>query len=133
MRGSVNRQAGTLETKPVNLTKDVYPTYIVNKVLPEIIAKWPDPSKIVILQHDNARAQVTPHDSELRGVFASYKDEGWSIFLKHQPPNSPDTNILDLGFFAAIQSLQYRTSARSIDQLVANTMNAFINYPHERA
>ena len=29
--------------------------------------------------------------------------DGWDIRLMCQPPNSPDLNILDLGFFAARQ------------------------------
>ncbi|KAF0715982.1 Aste57867_3084 [Aphanomyces stellatus] len=41
-------------------------------------------------------------------------------------------NILDLGFFEAIQSLQHRSSASSIDELVANVLRVFAAYPHER-
>ncbi|KAF0694848.1 Aste57867_14312 [Aphanomyces stellatus] len=41
-------------------------------------------------------------------------------------------NILDLGFFAAIQSLQYRKFARSIDELIDNVAAAFHEYPSER-
>ncbi|XP_057248151.1 uncharacterized protein LOC125493763 [Beta vulgaris subsp. vulgaris] len=39
--------------------------------------------------------------------------------LIQQPPNSPDMNILDLGYFRVLQTLQYRKSPRKIDQLVA--------------
>ncbi|KAF0684492.1 Aste57867_23532 [Aphanomyces stellatus] len=41
-------------------------------------------------------------------------------------------NVLDLGFFAAIQALQHKSSARSIDELVANVARAFDEYPYER-
>ncbi|KAH9148777.1 hypothetical protein AeRB84_007962 [Aphanomyces euteiches] len=37
-----------------------------------------------------------------------------------------------LGFFAAIQSLQHRQSAKSIDELVVNVINAFETYPFEK-
>ncbi|KAF0685458.1 Aste57867_22672 [Aphanomyces stellatus] len=40
-------------------------------------------------------------------------------------------NILDLGFFAAIQSLQHRSSARTIDELVSNVHRSFDEYPME--
>ncbi|KAF0695020.1 Aste57867_14134 [Aphanomyces stellatus] len=40
-------------------------------------------------------------------------------------------NVLDLGFIAGIQSLQHRESARSIDDLIANVANAFVDYPLE--
>ncbi|CAN0029650.1 unnamed protein product [Pylaiella littoralis] len=42
-----------------------------------------------------------------------------------QPPNSPDTNILDLGFFNSIQSLQDRTTPRTVDELIAEVKRAF--------
>ncbi|RHY48231.1 hypothetical protein DYB30_011531 [Aphanomyces astaci] len=55
-RSSFNREAGTYETKSINVTKDVYRSFLVGKVLPAIVAKWPCDEKIVKLQHDNARA-----------------------------------------------------------------------------
>ncbi|KAF0684706.1 hypothetical protein As57867_023257, partial [Aphanomyces stellatus] len=97
-----------------------------------IVSKWPSPTKKVLLQHDNALAHVTSADAALRIVFDAQKQQGWSFELAPQPPNSPDTNILDLGFFAAIQSLQHRKSARSIDELVVNVACAFETYPFER-
>ena len=40
-RSSVNQPAGTWETKTVSVTKELYRTYVVEKVTPAIIAKWP--------------------------------------------------------------------------------------------
>ncbi|KAF0707200.1 hypothetical protein AaE_013728, partial [Aphanomyces astaci] len=131
-RSSFNREAGTYETKSINVTKDVYRSFLVGKVLPAIVAKWPCDEKIVKLQHDNACAHVTPSDIQLTAILAAYKDHGWSISLELQPPNSPDTNILDLGYFAAIQSLQHQKSARSIDELVAAVEVAYQEYPYVR-
>jgi hypothetical protein len=37
----------------------------------------------------------------------------------------PDYNVLDLGLFAAIQSLQHREAPSSIDELVASVIKAF--------
>ncbi|CAB1099225.1 unnamed protein product [Ectocarpus sp. CCAP 1310/34] len=45
--------------------------------------------------------------------------------LCNHPPNSPDTNILDLGFFASIQSLQDRYKPRTIDDLVGEAETAW--------
>ncbi|KAF0685493.1 Aste57867_22629 [Aphanomyces stellatus] len=101
-RASVNRPADTYETKPITVTKDVYREFIVDKVLPAIAAKWPKIDRTVLLQHDNARAHVTPNDAKLRFELDTYNHRGWNISLAPQPPNSPDLNILDLGFFAAI-------------------------------
>lgn len=51
--------------------------------------------------------------------------QGWKIVVRRQPPKSPDLNILDLGFFNAIQALQYQTQANSVDTLVTAVENAF--------
>lgn len=51
--------------------------------------------------------------------------EGRRIELVNQPPNSPDTNILDLGFFNSVQSLQDRTTPTTVDELVAEVERAF--------
>lgn len=36
-----------------------------------------------------------------------------------QPANLPDFNVLDLGFFNSIQSIQYKTSSKTTEELVA--------------
>jgi hypothetical protein len=37
-------------------------------------------------------------------------------------------NILDLGFFASLQSLTDTTTSRNMDELIANVENEFQNY-----
>ncbi|XP_074265511.1 uncharacterized protein LOC141587948 [Silene latifolia] len=104
-RNSKNRIAGTLETKPIDsITKLVIKDMLINIVLPAIKAKWPSTaSKHIIIQHDNARPHIDNSDPDFRAAATA---DGWNIELKNQPPNSPDLNVLDLGFFRAIQSLQ---------------------------
>ena len=46
-----------------------------------------------------------------------------------QPPNSPDFNVLDLGFFNAIQSLQQEQKMSNIDDLIKCTEDAYNNIP----
>ena len=48
-----------------------------------------------------------------------------------QPPNSPDFNILDLGFFHSIQSLQSKVMAGSIEELISAVEQSFHNYSSE--
>ena len=50
---------------------------------------------------------------------------GWNISLVNQPPNSPDMNILDLGFFNAIQALQMTENTATVDELIAAVQHAF--------
>ncbi|ETV95702.1 hypothetical protein H310_11118 [Aphanomyces invadans] len=53
------------------------------------------------------------------------KKKSKAFSLVQQPPIAPDTNILDLDYFAAIQPLQQKMSVRSIVELVANVVLAF--------
>ena len=46
-----------------------------------------------------------------------------------QPPNSPDLNILDLGFFSAIQAIKDRESTKTFDELIGAVVEAYENYP----
>ncbi|ETW03215.1 hypothetical protein H310_05618 [Aphanomyces invadans] len=52
-------------------------------------------------------------DTQLKAAFDEYGKKGWDFSLVSQPSNSPDTNTLDLGYFAAILYLQQKTIAHS--------------------
>ena len=127
-RSSKNRVAGTLETKPIlSVTKDVMRSCLIQKVLPAIRAKWPrDTEDIVFIQQDNARPHVDPNDAEFLEAASS---DGFNIHLSYQPPNSPDMNVLDLGFFRAIQSLQQQEALSTVDELVNAIEKAFNELP----
>lgn len=47
-----------------------------------------------------------------------------------QPPNSPDFNILDLGFFRALQS-EIKSNSRNFKELIANVHSAFNKLSHK--
>jgi hypothetical protein len=126
-RTSVNRVRGTLETKAINVTYDVYTDYVINLVLPVIKQKWPrlHARNVTIgIQQDNAPSHFTHRD--LRWQDAINREAGWSFHLKDQPPNSPDTNALDLGFF---QSMQWGMEpATNIDTLIERVKRTFTLY-----
>ncbi|XP_010679495.2 uncharacterized protein LOC104894846 [Beta vulgaris subsp. vulgaris] len=116
-RRSNNRPRGTLETKPIEaITKDVIRDMLVHKIMPAIREKWPDDlSKVIYIQQDNAPAHITNDDP----IFQQHRLlDGFDFRLIQQPPNSPDMNCLDLGYFRSLQTLQYKKSPRTIDQLV---------------
>lgn len=128
-RNSVNRPAGTLETKPItSVTKEIIKTYLLNKVIPAIKSKWPreEMGYPIFIQQDNARTHISYDDEEFRRVAS---EDGFDIRLMCQPPNSPDLNVLDLGFFNAIQSLQHQESPKSIDELVNAVEKSFETFP----
>ncbi|GJZ05793.1 hypothetical protein Tco_0539586 [Tanacetum coccineum] len=130
-RSSKNRVAGTLETKPIlSVTKDVTRLWLIEKVLPAIRAKWPTShTGPIFIQQDNAKPHIAVNDSEF--VKAASHDR-FDIRLRFQPPNSPDLNVLDLGIFRAIQSLQEQESLRNIDELLSAVQTTFENMPsHE--
>lgn len=50
----------------------------------------------------------------------------------YQPANSPDLNILDLGFFSAIQSLQHQTCPKTVQDLVHAVEESFDEFLTEK-
>jgi hypothetical protein len=50
-----------------------------------------------------------------------------NVNLFDQPPNSPDLNVLDLGYVAAIQALQQKQQQRTVDDLIAVVDYSFLN------
>lgn len=79
----------------------------------------------IFIQQDNAKTHINPDDPEF--IQAATQD-GFDIRLMCQPPNSPDFNVLDLGFFSAIQSLHYKEAPKTIDELVNAVVKSFENY-----
>ncbi|KAL6845041.1 hypothetical protein ACP4OV_025214 [Aristida adscensionis] len=53
---------------------------------------------------------------------------GLDIRIFNQPPNSPDFNVLDLGFFASLQSKTFLTRSRNMDELIHNVQQEFSTY-----
>ncbi|ETV79138.1 hypothetical protein H257_07868 [Aphanomyces astaci] len=121
VRNCRNRPAGTLVTTLVHVDAVVYRDYVITRVIPAIKACFPSANKRVVLQHDNA----SPHRSITNEVLACVSTDDWKFVVRRQPPNSPDLNVLDLGFFASIQSIQYKVVSRSIDDVIRSTLAAF--------
>lgn len=124
-RASRNRPRGTLVTKTIaSIDTSVYKSFLIDKVLPALVECWPaaDRERTVFLQQDNARPHIAVNDLDF---LAAVSRTGLDVRLRNQPPNSPELNVLDLGFFTAIQSLQQRIQQRNIDELVGAVETAF--------
>ena len=121
-RNSRNGAAGTTETKSklVEVTKEVYKRKMVDEVFPAIKREWPGPPGEVLVQQDNAPAHRINDGPEAAGTA-----DGWNIKLINQPANSPDTNILDLGFSNSIQALQDHTTLNTVDEVIAEVRRVF--------
>jgi hypothetical protein len=68
----------------------------------------------IFIEQNNARTHIAVNDPAF--VEAAHVD-GWDIRLTCQTPNSPDLNVLELGFFAAIQALFYKGTPNTIEKL----------------
>ncbi len=78
-----------------------------------------------MLQHDNAPAQVPGDDPDIVSVGNCGRT---SIDLVLHSPDSPDLNIFGLGLFNGLQSLQYKTSPSTIEELVSEVNEAYEHY-----
>lgn len=128
-RSSRNRVAGTLELRAFPATKETYKRMVLNDVVPAIIAKWPLWSgQSVVLQHDNASPHASVTSDDFEALAGSH---GWRIAVRCQPPQSPDLNVLDLGFFASIQAEHFQQRMGSIEEMVDQVREAFYSMPSE--
>jgi hypothetical protein len=102
-------------------------SYLITKVLKAIVERWPPElaGQTIYIQQDNAPSHVPVNDKEFAAAVAH---TGLDIRLINQPANSPDLNVLDLGFFASLQSLTYDRISRNLDDLIRNVENEFQNY-----
>ncbi|XP_042067053.1 uncharacterized protein LOC121810323 [Salvia splendens] len=134
-RKSKNRPRGTLETKPIpSVNKEAMRECLLNQatkhsitihaqIIPTIKAKWPaNANKEIYIQQDNVKPHLKSSDLQFEAIAST---DGFEFHLVSQPANSPDTNVLDLGFFRAIQSLQDDKLATNIDELLANVWRSF--------
>ena len=93
------------------------------QIIPAIIQKWPkDAPKFIDIQLDNAKPHIQDSDPHFR---AAPNQNGFVMKLVQQPPNSPDTNVNDLGQFRAIQSLQVQTACKIIVELIKAVEKSF--------
>ena len=98
---------------------------LLDKVIPAIKSKWPAGRQNlpIIIQQDNAKPHCEVNDPELVEVMT---EDNWKILFQYQPPNSPDLNILDLGYFNSIQSLQHKKVPKTIDDLLSAVDESFM-------
>ena len=131
LRASINRPAGTLEWKPYAVTKDSYREMIIHRVIPAIELQWPQAYRnaTIFLQHDNASSHFGNDDVLFQQRCAQSKLD---MKIYFQPPNSPDLNVLDLGFFASLQAMVTKSKTRNKQLLIQAVHAKFASYPHQR-
>ena len=101
---SKNRPKGTLVWKNKAVTKEVYRELLISKLLPAIMEKWPWTDRLsrkIFMQQDGAKSHICENNNEFNNALAEQDINGE---LYTQVANSPDVNLLNLGFSWAIQS-----------------------------
>ena len=110
------------------ISRDVHCEYLIKKFLPAVKEQWPTRNARIWLQQDGAKSHILEDDME----FKEAVDEiGLSLTVFTQSPNSPDTNILDLGFFRAIQSFNDDCPANE-EELIKSVETAYGEYPFRK-
>jgi hypothetical protein len=133
-RDSKNRKAGTVEQKSTTMDSAKYFEIVTKEggLLDSVKRNMPWlKGKDIIVQHDGAPPHTGKGNEEkLKEV--GIKD-GWNIKFVTQPAQSPDTNILDLGFF---NSLKKRIAAKyalsnTREELMDAVMGAYGTYERD--
>jgi hypothetical protein len=128
-RASANRPKGTMEWKTSTVDREACKSVLLDNLLPSILALWPAGAgnKVIKMQQDSAPLHVEPDDEDW---LAAVANTGLDVELINQPPNSPDTNVNDLGFFNSIQTLQHKIgSGTNKGSLIAAVNQAHHDHP----
>ena len=81
------------------MTKEVYRELLISKLLPVIVEKWPRMDRLsrkIWIQQDGAKSHINTDDVEFKETI---QDQELNVGLYTQTVNSPDVDLLDLGFF----------------------------------
>jgi hypothetical protein len=110
---------------------------LTEKVVPAILAKWPRHQGerfFIVIQQDVGPGHMKNDFQErwtlwlVEQVLLNVFEEGQIEFYT-QPVNSPDSNILDLGFFCALQSLYYQEVPRDAGEMITMVVHVHQLYP----
>ena len=107
------------------ITQDVYHEYLIQKFLPAVKERWPMSNGRIQLQQDGAKTHILEDNVEFKEAVDKI---GLNLTVFTQLPNSPDTNILNLGFFRAIQSFNDDCPANE-EELIKLVEKAYGEYP----
>ena len=130
-RASKNRPRGILVWKKEPVTKEVYRELLISKLLPAIVEKWPRMDRLsrkIWIQQDGTKSHINTDDNEFKEAL---QDQEINADLYTQAANSPDVNLLDLGFFQAIQSFN-DVAPKNEEELIQSVQDAYTNYPRKR-
>ena len=104
--------------------KEVYRDLLITKLIPAIVERWPVSDRNlrkIFIQQDGAKNHIREDDKLFN---AALEENRVNAELYTQSPNSPDVNLLDLGFFRAIQSFN-DAAPRNEEELIKAVGEAY--------
>jgi hypothetical protein len=123
--------AGTLITKPLSVTAEVYEDFMISKVLPAVKEKLLPfvVGNSITVQQDGAR----PHTAGgiVARIEAAARDLGMEVVVETQPAQSPDLNLCDLSIFASLQARQQQIWTATVDGLIKAVGDVWEDYGWE--
>jgi hypothetical protein len=133
-RSSTNRPAGTDLIEPRSMDSEYYRELVClpGGLLDKVKEKMPwMHGRPLFIQHDGAK----PHNGHGNAEYfdAQGSLDGWNIQFITQPAQSPDLNILDLGFFASLKARvsHLKIGANNLEDLMDRVENAYDDYDRE--
>ena len=113
----------------LSITRPVYRSILIDKLLPPIEQKFPNSNtRAICIQKDGAKPHILPSNAAFR---TAVSNKGLNVELYTQPANSPDVTILDLGLFRTIQSFNDCCSKDELE-LIEAVKNSYDRYPCEQ-
>ena len=112
-----------------SVSRDVIKETIINKLLPNIVKMFPRDTSIINIQLDGSGAHSIHNNPDINRAFL---DSGLNIQLFKQPPQSPDLNVLDLGYFNSIQSLQQTKVCHEVEDLVSAVVSSYVELDNRK-
>ena len=97
-------------------------------LLPAIVEKWPWMDQLLrknLIQQDGAKSHISADGDEFKEALI---DQNINAELYTQAANSPYVNLLDLGFFQAIQSFN-DAALKNEEQLIQSVHDTYKDYP----
>ena len=130
-RKSKNHPKGMLVWKNKIVMKEVNRDLLITKLIPAIVEKWPTSdrnSKKSFIQQDGANNHIREDDKLFNDRL---EENGVNEELYTQSATSPEVNLLDLGFFRAIQRLN-DALPKNEEELIEAVSDAYDKYHKEK-
>ena len=109
-------------TEITSVTTDVIKGVVIEKLLTNIVKKFPRDVITITIQLDGDGDHSINDDKYVKREFL---DSGLNIKLEKKPPQGPEVNVLYLGYFTSIQELHHKKGCKNVDDLVSKVISSY--------